>query len=106
MAAAGINQVRLGACIVELGAPRYTPAGVPALDLRLEHVSQLEEAGSARQVKLALKAVAIGTVAERLGRQAVGASGVFTGFLASPRHAKSVRLHIQDFQQDQIQGAS
>lgn len=105
-APAGINQLRLQACIIELGAARYTPAGLPALDLLLEHTSQLEEAGSLRQVKAVLKAVAIGTMAERLGRQVVGASAVFTGFLASPRHAKSVVLHIQDFQQDQIQGAS
>ena len=99
-----MNQVRLSASIAELSAPRYTPAGLPALDLRLEHESTAEEAGQDRQVKAALKAVAIGAIAERLGRQAVGSSWCFTGFLASPRNAKSVVLHIQDFQQDQFQG--
>ena len=99
-----MNQVRLSASIAELGARRYTPAGLPALDLRLEHESTAEEAGQGRQVKAALKAVAIGAIAERLGRQAVGSSWCFTGFLASPRNAKSVVLHIQDFQQDQFQG--
>ncbi|MDQ6882066.1 MAG: primosomal replication protein N, partial [Pseudomonadota bacterium] len=29
-----MNQVVLSACIVEAGAMRYTPAGLPALDFR------------------------------------------------------------------------
>ena len=53
-----MNQTRLTACIVEIGVLRLTPAGVPALDARLEHESQQEEGGSPRQVKAALKAVA------------------------------------------------
>ena len=101
-----MNQLRLSACIVELGVPRHTPAGLPGLDLRLEHESSLIEAGQARQVKAALKAIALGAVAERLGRQAIGSQWCFTGFLASPRNAKTVVFHIQDFQQDQFQGAS
>jgi len=101
-----VNQLHLTACIALLGAPRHTPAGLPALDLRLEHESTIDEAGQARQVKAALRAVALGAVAERLGRQPVGSRWCFSGFLASPRSAKSVVLHIQDFQQDQFQGAS
>ncbi len=99
-----MNQTRLTARIVESGALRYTPAGLPALDLRLEHESQVDEGGSPRQVKATLKALAIGAVAERLGVQAVGSDWCFTGFLASPRNARHVVLHIQDFQQDQFQG--
>jgi primosomal replication protein N len=95
-----VNQTRLTACIAEVGAARHTPAGVPALDLRLEHESSVEEAGQQRQVKAVLKAIALGAVAERLGRQAVGSRWCFTGFLASPRHGRHVALHIQDFQQD------
>ncbi len=95
-----MNQTRLTACIAEVGAARHTPAGVPALDLRLEHESSVEEAGQQRQVKAVLKAIALGAVAERLGRQAVGSRWCFTGFLASPPHGRHVALHIQDFQQD------
>jgi primosomal replication protein N len=101
----GVNQVRLSARIVEVGAPRHTPAGLPALDLRLEHESRTQEAGQERQVKAALKAVALGVMAERLRQQAVGSGGCFSGFLASPRNAKSVVLHIQDFQQDSSGGS-
>lgn len=101
-----MNHTRLTASIVEMGALRQTPAGVPALDARLEHESRLEEGGNPRQVKAALRAVALGAVAERLARQAVGSTWCFTGFLASPRNARHVVLHIQDFQQDQFQGGS
>jgi len=77
---------------------RYTPAGLPALDVRLEHVSRVEEAGQQREVKANLKSVALGTVAERMAQQALGSEWQFTGFLASPRNSKNVVLHIQNFQ--------
>ena len=71
-----------------------------ALDLTLEHESEALEAGSTRQVKAEIRAVAFGTDAETLARQAVGSGFRFTGFLAAPRHGKHPVLHIQSFQQD------
>nr|WP_218628258.1 MULTISPECIES: primosomal replication protein N [unclassified Variovorax] len=88
------------ACVAELGTLRYTPAGLPAIDLKLEHESTVEEAGKPRQVKAALKAVAFGAIAERLARQAMGSLWLFQGFLATPGNGKHPVLHIQDFQQD------
>ena len=88
------------ACIAELEALRYTPAGLPALNMKLEHESTIQEAGQARQVKAAVKAVAFGSMAERLVKQAVGSAWRFTGFLATPRNGKHVVFHIQEFQQD------
>ena len=78
---------------------RFTPAGLPALDFRLEHESEVIEAGQQRKVKAAIKAVAFGSVAETLARQAIGSSWTFTGFLATPRNGKHAVLHIQSFQQ-------
>ncbi len=95
-----MNQVVLSACIAEAKALRYTPAGLPALDLRLEHESEVIEAGSKRQVKAELKAVAFGSMAESLARQPVGSGWRFAGFLANPRNGKHPVLHIQEFQQD------
>ena len=95
----GTNQLVLTATIVELGAPRYTPAGLPALDLRLEHESLLQEAGQDRQVKASVKAVAFGAQAERLARQAIGSSWRFQGFVATPRNGKTLVFHIQEFSQ-------
>ena len=95
-----MNQLVLNASIAEASALRYTPAGLPALDFRLEHESEVSEAGQTRQVKVAIKAVAFGSVAESLRQQAIGSSWRFTGFLATPRNGKHPVLHIQSFQQD------
>ena len=94
-----MNQLVLNASIAEASALRYTPAGLPALDFRLEHESEVSEAGQTRQVKVAIKAVAFGSVAESLRQQAIGSSWRFTGFLATPRNGKHPVLHIQSFQQ-------
>jgi len=97
---AAVNQLLLTACVAELGTLRFTPAGLPAIDLRLEHESTVSEAAQPRQVKAALKAVAFGAVAERLARQSMGSLWRFQGFLATPGNGKHPVLHIQDFQQD------
>ncbi len=78
---------------------RYTPAGTPALNCRLEHESQVQEAGGIRTVKMTIKAVAFGADAERLAKQAIGSVWDFKGFLANARQGKSVVFHIQDFSQ-------
>jgi primosomal replication protein N len=95
-----VNRTELTACIAEQAALRYTPAGLPALDLILEHASEVTEAGQARKIQLKLRALAFGTLAETLVKQAVGSIWTFKGFLATPRQGKSVVLHIQEFQQD------
>ena len=91
------NQLLLMASVVALDALRYTPAGLPALNVKLEHESSLMEAGQARAVKAAIKAVAFGTVAERLAKQAIGSVWSFKGFLATPLNGKHVVYHLQDF---------
>ncbi|MEO7548232.1 MAG: primosomal replication protein N [Ramlibacter sp.] len=95
-----MNQLVLSACIAEASALRYTPAGLPALDCRLEHESEIIEAGQTRQVKAAVRAVAFGSAAETLGKQPIGSLWKFTGFLATPRNGKHPVFHIQQFQQD------
>jgi len=94
------NHVAIKACIAEAQALRFTPAGVPAIELRLEHSSQQQEAGQMRDVNAVMKAVAFGTMAERLARQPIGSLWRFTGFLATPRNGKHPVLHVQDIQQD------
>jgi primosomal replication protein N len=91
------NSLVLGACIAEVETMRYTPAGLPALNIRLEHQSVVEEAGSSRTVKALVKAVTFGAVAERLSKQSIGSVWQFTGFLAQARQGKSVVFHIQEF---------
>ncbi|MES2412589.1 MAG: primosomal replication protein N [Pseudomonadota bacterium] len=90
-----MNQVKLTACIAEASPLRYTPAGIPALNLVLEHESEVEEAGVTRQVKLTVRAVAFGALAETTGRLELGKPQLFTGFLINARTSKSIVFHIQ-----------
>jgi primosomal replication protein N len=92
------NRVELSAVIAEVKSLRFTPAGLPALDLLLDHESSVQEAGNQRDVKAAVKAVAFGAMAERLARQPLGSVWFFSGFLGAARNAKGVVLHIQAFE--------
>jgi primosomal replication protein N len=94
------NSLILTACIAEVEPMRYTPAGLPALNLKLEHESELMQEGVKRTVKAGVKAVAFGTHAERLAKQAIGSVWKFSGFLANARQGKAVVFHIQEFLQD------
>ena len=94
-----MNQLQLQARIVELAPLRHTPAGLPALDVQLEHASTQDEAGMPRQVHALVRAVALAAVAERLARQEIGSELGFTGFVASPRRGRHLVFHIQDFRQ-------
>ncbi|MFM6990281.1 MAG: primosomal replication protein N [Rhodoferax sp.] len=95
-----LNSLVISALIVEAQALRFTPAGVPALNLVLDHASETTEAGTKRQVSASLKAMAFGSVAERLARQPIGSNWKFEGFLANAVRSKSLVLHIQDFSPD------
>lgn len=75
---------------------RYTPAGLPALDLRLAHESTVTEAGHPRKLGLELKAVVIGPLAQSIGRLELGSAHEFGGFLASQRNGRGVVLHITE----------
>ena len=94
------NHVVLTASIAEAQPLRFTPAGIPAIELRLEHGSQQVEAGQMREAKLLIKAQAFGAMAERLARQPIGSQWRFSGFLAAARNSKTVVFHIQDIQQN------
>ena len=96
-----MNQLVLAARIAEASALRHTPAGIPAIDLLLEHESEQAEAGAQRKVEMAMKAVAFGAVAEALAAQKMGSQWRFNGFLAAARGGKHPVLHIQSFVPDQ-----
>ncbi len=91
------NQLQLLAAVVQVQSLRYTPAGIPVINLVLEHESTLTELDTPRLVKLQLKAVAFGARAETLARQGLESVCQFHGFLANARNGKGVVFHIQDF---------
>jgi primosomal replication protein N len=87
----------MSAVVVQVQSLRYTPAGIPALNIVLEHESEVVEMDTPRQVKLQLRAVAFGSQAETLSRQGLDAVCEFHGFLTNARNGKGVVFHIQDF---------
>ena len=91
-----MNRVLLTAQIIERKALRYTPAGLPALDLVLKHESDVVEAQQPRKVAMDIKAVAIGSIAEQLIRCEIGAPLGLAGFLGAPRNGRGVLLHITE----------
>jgi primosomal replication protein N len=91
-----VNHIELTARIAELSPLRYTPAGVPATNLVLDHESEQLEAGTPRQVRLSIKAVTFGILAEQASRLDLSQAFRFRGFLASARTNKSVVFHIQE----------
>ena len=95
-----MNRLVLAAQLAQRGAVRYTPAGLPALDLVLTHKSEVSENGAPRQVSLEIKALAIGSIAQPLGALALGSNGSFAGFLASARNGRGLLFHITAFEPD------
>lgn len=100
MVSAESNKLTLAAVLAEIDVLRYTPSGVPALNCRLEHISEVTEAGQVRQVKALVRSVSFASVAERLAHQDIGSSWIFKGFLATPLGTKQLVFHIQEFVKD------
>ncbi|MFA7669247.1 MAG: primosomal replication protein N [Burkholderiaceae bacterium] len=91
-----MNRILLTATLIELQPLRYTPAGVPALELALEHESEVHEAGQARRVTFQAKAIALGDTAHLLADVPLGARLELEGFLAAARKGSNrLILHIQ-----------
>jgi primosomal replication protein N len=89
-----MNRLVLSAQLVERGALRYTPAGLPALDLSLKHESEVSENGQPRKVSVEIRALAIGDIVAALSTLALGSQGQFAGFLASSRNGRFLRFHV------------
>lgn len=89
-----MNRLVLTATLVERAAPRYTPAGLPALDLSVKHESTVSEDGQARLVSFEMKAVAIGEVTRQLAPLAMGSALMLGGFITSTRNGRGLLFHI------------
>jgi primosomal replication protein N len=89
----------MNATLVERSALRFTPAGIPVIDLQLEHESEAMEAGVRRLLKFAFQAIAIGDTAICLAQERLGDALALHGFLA-PRSRRSMRLlvHVLEYE--------
>ena len=91
-----MNRLVLTAQLAERGALRYTPAGLPALDLSLKHESEVTQDGKRRKVWFDIRARAIGDITARVGRLELGSIHGFAGFLGSQRNGRGVVFHVTE----------
>ena len=91
-----MNRVVLTAQLLERAALRYTPAGLPALDLSLKHESSVTQDGQTRQVSFEIRARAIGEITQRMAQLELGSTHGFAGFLGSQRNGRGVVFHVTE----------
>jgi primosomal replication protein N len=89
-----VNHLVLSATLLQRGALRYTPAGLPALDVVLMHQSVVQEDGSPRQVSMEIRAVGLGAVTQALAALSMGQGATFGGFLAASRNGRGLMFHV------------
>ena len=89
------NQFTLTACLHKVDALRYTPAGIPVLDVVLQHNSWQQENGKRCQIQFELPAKIIGQNAT-VWQHKQGEMVTVTGFLAQrSQHIFRPVLRIQ-----------
>ena len=93
-----MNRLVLSATLAEKAAMRFTPAGLPALDLVLAHEPQLLHEGQVRKVSMQLKALAVGSTVAAVTPLTLGAEARYAGFLAPARNGRGLLFHITDVQ--------
>ncbi|MGL4525530.1 MAG: primosomal replication protein N [Aestuariivirga sp.] len=97
-----MNRLVLAARLVERGALRYTPAGLPALDFELKHESELSEDGQPRKVSMQIRSVAIGRITQPVVALELGGAGTFAGFLATARNGRGLLFHVTSFEPETV----
>ena len=81
--------------MLELGALRYTPAGVAAVEFKLGHESEQREAGGKRTIQAEVSAIAFETQAKLLTGRPLGSAVRVEGFLgAKSKRSKRLVLHV------------
>lgn len=73
----------LSGTLLERGALRYTPAGVPAIEFKLTHQSEQIEAGMPRKVECEISCIALGSAANLMNATKPGDGLKLGGFIAA-----------------------
>ncbi|MCU0775111.1 MAG: primosomal replication protein N [Ideonella sp.] len=89
-----MNHLTLTASVIGRQALRYTPAGLPVLDLTLHHESEVVQEGQPRRVSVELRGRAVGSVVPAVERLDIGASRHFSGFIGAQRNGRGVVFHL------------
>jgi len=74
---------------------RYTPAGIPAVEFRLQHESEREEAGAKRRINAEVAGIAFEAQARLLAKANLSTEIKLQGFLAAKsKRSKKLVLHV------------
>ena len=85
--------------LLELGALRYTPAGVAAVEFKLRHESEQHEAGGKRTIQAEVSAIAFETQAQLLAGRPLGSPVRVEGFIgAKSKKSKRLVLHVTNIE--------
>lgn len=89
------NLITLNAVWIERDALRYTPAGVPIVNGRLQHQSMQQEAGNKREVGFEIAALAAAEQVDAALSIPLGQLCKVSGFInRKSRNSKTLVLHI------------
>lgn len=81
------------------GELRYSPAGVPVLEFRVNHASRQQEAGIVRRAECEVNAVALGDTARALAKVEPERVLRFSGFLnRKGLRSTQLVLHITGYE--------
>jgi primosomal replication protein N len=90
-----VNRYTVIAVITEQQSLRYTPAGVPALDVQLSHES---EDLSGHDATIELSGVAFGLQAQSLVKTPLGSKLKIDGFLRHSAKSKKIIVQVENFE--------
>ncbi|HEX4928153.1 MAG TPA: primosomal replication protein N [Burkholderiales bacterium] len=94
-----MNRLELSGRLLELGTLRHTPGGLAAIDFKVVHESEQDEAGGRRKVSAEIAAVAFEAQARLLAVRPLGAELKLQGFLAAKsRRSKRLILHVTNIE--------
>lgn len=95
-----MNTIHLNGELTQKSQMRYTPAGLPVLEVVFHHMSVVNEAGSERKLEFDFSAKACGDIALFLEKEPLGSVFEMSGFIA-PKSIRSRQLivHITQYSQ-------
>ncbi|HUQ26891.1 MAG TPA: primosomal replication protein N [Burkholderiales bacterium] len=94
-----MNRLELSGRLLELGALRYTPAGVAAIEFKVVHESEQDEAGGRRKVTAEIGAIAFETQAKLLAGRPLGSEVKLQGFMSvKSKRSKKLVMHVTNIE--------
>jgi primosomal replication protein N len=94
------NTIVVSGSLSEIGAVRFTPAGLTVLNFQIEHQSTQKEAGIERTVQALFRCTLIGEKEARLTRFQVGRKIKVRGFMSaqSAKMMSRLVLHVTAYE--------